>query len=73
MTTDNTGTSNPSRVLPLPEPKARGTSVHVGPPRGPTHRPLPANLRGNPHRRRTAALLAAADCLAATAAAGTVT
>ncbi|MFH0241522.1 exopolysaccharide biosynthesis polyprenyl glycosylphosphotransferase [Streptomyces sp. HK10] len=73
MTTDNTGTSNPSRVLPLPEPKARTTSAHVGPPRGPARRPLPASPRGNPRRRRAAALLTAADCLAAVAAAAAAT
>ncbi|MGY1454637.1 exopolysaccharide biosynthesis polyprenyl glycosylphosphotransferase [Streptomyces sp. SS8] len=73
MTTDNTGTSNPSRVLPLPEPKPRTAATHVGPPRGPAHRPLPATLRGNPHRRRAAALLTAADCLTAVTAAAAVT
>ncbi|GAA3651980.1 exopolysaccharide biosynthesis polyprenyl glycosylphosphotransferase [Streptomyces chitinivorans] len=73
MTTDNTGTSNPSRVLPLPEPKARTAAPHVGPPRGPAHRPLSATLRGNPHRRRAAALLTAADCLTAVTAAAAVT
>ncbi|MDG9704676.1 exopolysaccharide biosynthesis polyprenyl glycosylphosphotransferase [Streptomyces sp. DH37] len=67
MTTENTGTSNPSRVLPLPEPMTRTTATHPGPPRGPAHRSLPPPLRGNPYRRRAAGLLMAADCLAAIA------
>ncbi|HEX5568402.1 MAG TPA: exopolysaccharide biosynthesis polyprenyl glycosylphosphotransferase, partial [Streptomyces sp.] len=67
MTTENTGTSNPSQVMPLPEPTARATTT-VAPPRGPVPRPLPSHHRRTSHRRRVAGLLVATDGLAAAAA-----
>ncbi|WP_031508954.1 sugar transferase [Streptomyces megasporus] len=73
MTTENTGTAmtNPSQVLPPPEPKSRA-ATSVVPPRGSAPRPLPPHPRRRPHRRRAAALPAVSDCLVAVVVAATV-
>ncbi|MGX1757525.1 sugar transferase [Streptomyces lydicus] len=68
MTTDRADAPRAARVLP-PSAVPRPTAAAGLPPRGPVLKPLPPPRPGRGLRRRTTALLPAADCLATAGAA----